>query len=119
MTVYAPSREGFQSLLRISRRSVAAPPWFAAPVDAQEDDEWITVIFHVPARSHGRVRVEASDERVTLWGRSRSMRVCALSCPVETKGIETFQSGDLLRLRLPKKRPATDSKQTSLSPTST
>lgn len=118
MSIYAPSKEGFRSLLRISRSCIATPPGFAAPVDAQEDEDWITVIFHVPARSHGRVRVEASDQSVTLWGRSRAMCVCALWCPIETRGIETSRSGDLLRLRLPKKRPATDSKDTPLNPTS-
>ena len=65
MSIYAPTTEGFQSLLRISRSSIADPPWFAAPVDAHEDAESVTVVFHVPVKSHGRVRVQASDQSVT------------------------------------------------------
>jgi len=119
ISIYAPSTEGFQSLLRISRSSIATPPWFASPVDAQEDEDWITIIFHVPAQSHGRVKVEASDQAVTIRGRSRTMRLCALPCLIETKGIETSRSGDLLRLRIPKRGSAIDSKDTPVNPTST
>jgi HSP20 family molecular chaperone IbpA len=109
MSIYAASTEGFQSLLRTSRSSVANPPWFAAPVDAQEDEDSVTIVFHVPVKSHGRVRVEASDESVTVWGSSRAMRLCALPCLMDRDRIETSRSGDLLRVRIPKKRPATDS----------
>jgi hypothetical protein len=109
MSIYAPSTEGFQSLLRISRSSIANPPWFASPVDAEEDESSVTVIFHVPEKSHGRVRVQASDQSITLWGRSRAMRLCALACSIVANGIETARSGDLLRVRVQKKRPATDS----------
>jgi HSP20 family molecular chaperone IbpA len=113
MSIYAPSMEGFQSLLRISRSSIADPPWFAAPVDAHEDEDSITVVFHAPVKSHGRVRVQANDQSVTVWGRSRAMRLCALPCLVDTKGIETSRSGDLLCVRIPKKRLATDSTDAS------
>ncbi len=115
MSICASSAQGFQSLLRISRSSIASPPWFAAPVDACEDGDSITVVFHVPAQSHGRVRVEASDQSVTIWGRSRAMRLCALPYAIEGTGIETSRSGDLLRLRMPKKRTAADSRDASLN----
>lgn len=118
MSIHAPSTEGFRSLLRISRSSVASPPWFAAPVDAQEDDHWITIVFHAPSRSHGRVRVEAGEERVTLKGRSGAVRACALPCSVEAKQIEMSRSGDLLRVRIPKKRRPADSTDASVDPTS-
>ncbi len=117
MSIYAPSTQGFQSLLRISRSSIADPPWFAAPVDAQEDEDSVTVVFHVPAKSHGHVRVLASDQSVTVRGRSRAMRLCALPYLVDRNGIETSRSGDLLRVRIPKKRPATDSTDASSSST--
>jgi HSP20 family molecular chaperone IbpA len=113
MSIYAPSTEGFQSLLRISRSSVANPPWFAAPVDAQEDEDSVTIVFHVPVKSHGHVRVQASDESVTVWGSSPAMRLCALPYQLDRNGIETSRSGDLLRVRIPKKRPATDAKDAS------
>ena len=106
MGIYAPNTQGFQSLLRISRSSIASPPWFASPVDAEEDEQSITVVFHVP---ESEVQVQASDQSVTLWGPSRAMRHCALSCAIVANGIETARSGDLLRVRIPKKRPATDS----------
>lgn len=112
MSIYA-STEGFRSLLRISRSSIAEPPWFAAPVDAREDEDSVTVVFHVPAKTHGRVRVQASDQSLTVWGRSRAMRLCALPDPVDSNGIETTRSGDLLSVRIPKKRPAADSPGTS------
>jgi HSP20 family molecular chaperone IbpA len=118
MSIYAPSTEGFQSLLRISRSSIADPR-FAAPVDAHEDAESVTVVFHVPVKSHGRVRVQASDQSVTLWGRSRAMRLCAFPYLVERNGIETCRSGDLLSVRIPKKRPATDSPNASSAAPST
>jgi HSP20 family molecular chaperone IbpA len=119
MSIYAPSTEGFQSLLRISRSSIADPPWFAAPVDAHEDDDSVTVVFHVPVKSHGRVRVQASEQSVTVWGRSRAMRLCALPCLVDRKGVESSRSGHLLSVRIPKKRPATESTDASSAAPST
>jgi HSP20 family molecular chaperone IbpA len=119
MSIYAPSAEGFQSLLRIAGSSIANPPWFAVPVDAEEDSDSITVVFHVPEKSHGRVRVQASDQTITVWGRSGSMRLCALPCSIVTTGVETACSGDLLRVSILKKRPATDSTDAASSSTST
>jgi HSP20 family molecular chaperone IbpA len=119
MSIYAPSTESFQSLLRISRSSIGDPPWFAAPVDAHEDEESVTVVLHVPVKSHGRVRVQASDQSVTVWGRSRATRVCTLPFLVERHGIETSRSGDLLSVRIPKERPTTDSKDASSTAPST
>jgi HSP20 family molecular chaperone IbpA len=109
MSIYAPTTEGFRSLLRISRSSIANPPWFAAPVDAQEDEDAVTVVFNVPPRGYGPVRVQASDQSVTVRGRAGAMRLCALPYLIDGNGIETSRTGDLLRVRIPKKRPATDS----------
>jgi hypothetical protein len=118
MSIYAPSAQGFQSLLRICRSSIANPPWFASPVDAEEDEESLTVTFHVPDDTHGRVRVHASEQTVIVGGRSRAMRLCALPCAIIANGIETARAGDLLRVRIPKKRPATDATRTSSAPQS-
>jgi len=109
MGICAPSTHSFLSLLRISRSSIASPPWFASPVDVEEDETSITVIFHVPEKSYGHVHVQVSDQSVTLWGRSHAMRLCALPCAIVTNGVATERSGDLLRVRIAKKRPATDS----------
>jgi HSP20 family molecular chaperone IbpA len=114
MRIHAPSRKCFQSLLRVAASSIAEPPWFAAPVDADEDQDSLTVIFHVPEKQHGHVQVQAGGQTVTVWGgrprdRQRPMRVCALPCPIDARGLETARSGDLLHVRILKKRPATDS----------
>src|SRR5262245_48371181 len=111
MSIYAPSRGGFQSLLRIAVSSVAEPPWFATPVDAEEDQDALTVVFHAPERKPGQVRVQASDQSVTVWGsrrhgHTRPMRFCKLSCAVMANKIQTSRSGDLLRVRIPKKTGA-------------
>ena len=119
MSIHAPSTQGFHSLLRISRSSIANPPWFASPVDAEEDERSITVIFHVPEEIHGPVRVQVGDQSLTVWGRSGAVRLCALPCSTGPNGIETSRSGDLLRVRIPKKRPATDSTEPSAPSTST
>jgi HSP20 family molecular chaperone IbpA len=113
MSIYAPSAEGFQSLLRISRSSVANPPWFAAPVDALEDEDSVTVVFHVPVKSHGRVRVQANEESLSVWGRSGAMRLCTLPWLIDRNEIEKSRSGDLLRVRIPKKRPAPGARHAS------
>ncbi len=112
MTIHARSSTGFRSLLRISCSSLATPPWFASPVDATEDDEAITVVFHAPEESHGPVRVHASDQAVTVLGRSQSMRLCALPSAITGK-VETHRTGDLLRVRMPKKRSVNDSTRTN------
>jgi HSP20 family molecular chaperone IbpA len=118
MSIHAPSRKGFQSLLRIASASIADPPWFAAPVEAEEDENAMTLIFHVPKERHDHVRVQASDQSVTVWAgpahaRQRRMRLCALPCPIVASGVETARSGELLRVRVPKKRPATDEPEAS------
>jgi HSP20 family molecular chaperone IbpA len=122
MSIYAPSQDRFHSLLRIASSSIAEPPWFAAPVEAAEDEEAITVLFHVPEDVHGRVRVQASDQSVTVWGdraghRQRPMRLCALPHPIRPNDLETSRSGDLVRVRVPKKRPTTDAPKVFELPT--
>ncbi len=113
MSIQATSAEGFQSLLRLSRSSIANPPWFAAPVDAAEDDVSLTVVFHVPETGHGPVRVQASEQSVTVVGGPRAVRLCALPTPILPDAVETTRVGDLLRVRAPKKRPAAESRDVS------
>jgi hypothetical protein len=77
--------------LRIASSSIAHPLWFAAPVEATEDEESLTVLFHVAEDVHGRARIQASEQSVTVWrGRpgdlQRPMRLCALPCPIERIG---------------------------------
>lgn len=121
MLVQAPSPESFRSLLRIATSSIAEPPWFATPVDAHEDEESFTVVFHVPRDRRGEVSVACSDRSVTISGhrpgaRRRLTRVCALPCAISSSGFETSRSGDLLKVRILKKRAANDNVQKSSSP---
>jgi HSP20 family molecular chaperone IbpA len=118
MSVYADCTESFRMLARIASKSIAHPPWFAMPVNAQEDQDSVTVHFHVPGKNHGRLCVEASEESVTVRGererdRRSPMRLCSLPCPVVADQIDIAQVGDILRVRMPKKRPAVDSRETS------
>jgi HSP20 family molecular chaperone IbpA len=117
MSVYADCKESFKILARIASKSLADPPWFAVPVNAHEDQDSVTVYFHVPGTRQSQVRVVATDQSVTVRSRrerhSQSlMRVCALPCPVVADQIETTGVGDLLRVRMPKKRPAVDARET-------
>ena len=117
MSVYADCKESFSVFARIASKSIADPPWFAVPVNAQEDQDSVTVDFHVPGKKQSQLQVQASDQSVTVrGGRERDkqspMRLCALPCPVVADQIETTQVGDLLRVRMPKKRPASDSRET-------
>ncbi len=118
MSVYADCEESFRILAWIASKSIADPPWFAVPVNAQEDQDSVTVCFHVPGKKRTQLRVKVADQSVTVRsGRERDrqapMRLCALPCPVVADRIETTQVGDLLRVRMPKKRPAVDSPETS------
>lgn len=113
MSITAPFTERSRSLLAISRFSIANPPWFATPVDAQEDEESVTVVFHVPGNDNGELRVQASDRSVTVRGDSGAMRLCALPHVVDTSGVKTSRSEELLRVRIAKKRPKTRSKGSS------
>jgi HSP20 family molecular chaperone IbpA len=118
MSVHADCKESFRILSRIASKSIADPPWFAVPVNAEEDPDWVTVYFHVPGKKKNQLRVQVTDQSVTVRsGRQRDrqgpVRLCALPCPVVANHIETTQVGDLLRVRMPKKRPAVDSRETS------
>jgi len=118
MSVYADCRESFHTLARIASKSIADPPWFAVPVNAREDQDSVTVHFHVAGKKRSQLRVQAGDQSVTIRAErehdERSpTRLCALPCPVVADQIQTTQEGDLLRVRMPKKRPAVDSRETS------
>ncbi len=120
MSVYADCKESFGMLVRIASKSIADPPWFAVPVNAYEDQDSVTVYFHVPGKKRSQLLVQASDQSVMVRGgrerdRRSPMRLCALPCPVVAEQIESTHVGDLLRVRMPKKRPAVDSRETSPS----
>lgn len=117
MGIYAECRDSFRTLARIASNSIAEPPWFATPVNAEEDPVSVTIHFQVAGNDRSQLQVQASDQSVTVWGGQgrgkRSLRLCALPCPVVASQIEATQVGDLLRVRMPKKRPAVDSREAS------
>jgi HSP20 family molecular chaperone IbpA len=118
MSVYADCKESFTTLARIASKSVADPPWFAAPIGAREDQDSVTVDFHVPGKKEGPLLVQANDESVTVRSgqkrdRPSPMRLCAMPCPVDADQVEATQMGDLLRVRMAKKRPPVDSREAS------
>jgi HSP20 family molecular chaperone IbpA len=118
MSVRSDSKDSFRMLAGIASKSFADPPWFATPVNAEEDEDSVTVTFHVRGKIRSPVRVQVGDQSLTVWGdpgrdQRRPMRLCALPCPVVASQTETTQIGDLLRVRVPKKRPVVDSRETS------
>jgi HSP20 family molecular chaperone IbpA len=120
MSIYAECRDSFRTLARVASNSIAEPPWFATPVNAEEDQDSVTVYFHVPGKSPSQLQVQATEQSVTVWGgpardKQRPMRLCALPCPVVPSQIDTTQAGDLLRVRMSKKREAVDSRETAQS----
>lgn len=110
MNVHAPSPHDYRAFLRIASSSIAHPPWFAVPVDAHEDAESLTVIFHAPEKV-GQLHVYADEKSVIVCGAPtadghRPKRVCALPCDVDPHRIETSRSEALLRVRIAKKTGA-------------
>ena len=97
------------------------PTVVASPLEAFEDEFAITLTFSVPLETQGPVRVRASDDSITVVraatpGNPEELeRVCALPCTVHPSSVQTDRSGDLLRVRLRKKRPAIASSDASLS----
>jgi HSP20 family molecular chaperone IbpA len=117
MGIRAPSRADFRALLRIARASIADPPWFASPVEAHEDDEALTIVFHVAGHRH--VRVDATERSATISApgrRARAMRICSLPCAIEKDAVQTTRSKDLLRVRIPKKRQPAASRDGTQAP---
>ena len=107
MSLRAKTQAGFQSLLRIARSSIAEPPWFATPVEAMEDAGSFTIVFHAPVKTR-EIAVAGAERSVTLMGprsghRSRATRLCTFPCPIVPDQIEAARSGDLLRIRIPKR----------------
>jgi HSP20 family molecular chaperone IbpA len=96
-----PSR----SLERFYRATVASPPWFALPVAIDERPEALTVTFAVPARTHGGVRVKARRKSMLVVGRDAAIRACSLPEDALTSHLEAERSGDLLRVRIPRRGP--------------
>ena len=109
MSICAFSRQDFESLLRITKASIANPPWFALPVDAEEDEHCLSVSFDVRDVGRGEVRLQLTEESLTLWGPAGEMRICGLPCAIIPTSMQKSRAGDWIRIRMRKKRPAIDS----------
>lgn len=110
MSIRVSCPHDYRAFVRIASSSIANPPWFAVPVDAHEDSESITVVFHIPEKL-GHVHVYADEKSVVVTGApsgsgERRKRVCALGCEVTPHRIETSRSEALLRVKIAKKTGA-------------
>ena len=113
MNIHADTAKRFDTFRRIAVSSLAAPSWFATPVDAREDDDSLTLTFHSPP-DRDCVWIDARERSLTVLDERRAgslpraMRVCALPCSIETQRIRKDCSGELFTIRLLKKRAARD-----------
>jgi HSP20 family molecular chaperone IbpA len=103
------SESRFQALLRIATASTADPPWFAVPIDAEEDDDAITVVFEAPERENRLVQIEVRERQLLVWerqpgGRRTGIRICSLPCEIDVR-METARTGVFLRVRMLKRPP--------------
>ena len=98
----APTTKGLE---RFYRSTVATPPWFALPIDVDEQPHALTVTFEVPERTHGGVCVKTRRRSMLVVGRDAAVRACSLPHDALPSHLETERSGDLLRVRIPRRGP--------------
>lgn len=107
--LWATSKQEFDAFVRLVRFSAAEPPTFAIPVDAKEDSESYTVVFHVANREQKDLSVQGTDHQLLVWGtpwnNRREMRMCTFPRPIAAKSFELSRTGELLTVRVPKLRP--------------
>jgi HSP20 family molecular chaperone IbpA len=109
-SVNVSSKEDFDAFVRLSRAKVGEPPWFATPVDAREDGDWYVLTFHVAGRSQTELSVTGSEQGVIVWGArrdegpKREMRMLTLPDAIDSKSIEPLHQGEVLTVRVRKKR---------------
>jgi HSP20 family molecular chaperone IbpA len=109
-SVNVSSKQDFDEFVRLSRATVGEPPWFATPVDAREDGDWYVLTFHVAGRSQAELSVTGSEQSVIVWGArrddgpKREMRMFTLPDAIDSKSIEPVQNGEVLTVRVRKKR---------------
>ena len=105
----------FDDSLRPSLPTVAEPSWFAPPLDVQENQEAMTLLFEVASADKAELRVEVNGTNLFLWGRRlrrrgsdelshRAMRVFALPFAANGRALRSEWSGNVLRVRIAKKK---------------
>jgi HSP20 family molecular chaperone IbpA len=120
--------QSFDDTIRPSLPTIAEPAWFAPPIDVQQDDEALTIVFQVTGHKKSELRVEASGRNLYVWGPRlrrrdqedpgpRAMRVFAVPFDVAPHDLHTSREGDLLRVRIAKKADQVFSDPTGLTPT--
>jgi HSP20 family molecular chaperone IbpA len=107
--------QNFNDSVRSTLPTVAEPTWFAPPVDAREDDRALTVSFRVGDCERNGLRVKANHRNIFIWGpplrrvgndqpERRSMRVFALPFDFSRRDLRISHEGDLLHVRVAKRR---------------
>ncbi len=109
-------RQNFNDSVRAAVPTVAEPTWFAPPIDAREDEQALTVTFRLGDCSRKELRVRASHRNIFIWGPPlnhagndqpelrRAMRVFALPFDVSRRDLRISYVGDLLHVRVAKRR---------------
>lgn len=108
--------QSFNDSVRSALPTVAEPTWFAPPVDAREDAEALTVVFRVGECERKDLRVKANRRNIFIWGPPlqhqrgdhpeprRAMRVFALPFDFSRRDLRISFVGDLLHVRVAKRR---------------
>jgi HSP20 family molecular chaperone IbpA len=108
--------QNFDDRVRSALPTVAEPTWFAPPVDAREDDETLTVTFRIGDYQRKELRVRVNHRNIFIWGPPlqrpgsgepeprRAMRVFALPFDFSRRDLRISYVGDLLHVRVVKRR---------------
>jgi len=108
ISVRTTSKEDFDGLLKLVRTSAAEPASFAIPVGATEDEQSYMMAFDVAQRDPRELAVEASEQRLVVWGFRRKMqnherRTCILAKPINPESLAVEFAGKVIRVRVSKK----------------
>ena len=108
--------QSFNDSVRSALPTVAEPTWFAPPVDAREDEQALTVVFRVGECERKDLRVRVNHRNIFIWGPPlrhadndqpeprRAMRVFALPFEFSRRDLRVSHVGDLLHVRVAKRR---------------
>jgi HSP20 family molecular chaperone IbpA len=94
--------------MRLAGASLGEPPWFAAPVDAEEDADSYAVAFHVAGYARRDLAVTAAANAVIVWGLPRDeggrreKRICTLPGLIDSRSLEVVHDGEVLAVRVRK-----------------
>jgi len=111
----------FDDSVRSALPTVAEPTWFAPPIDVRENDQALTVVFRVGDCERKDLRIKVNHRNIFIWGPPmqhagseqrelrRAMRVFALPFDFSRRDLRISHTGDLLHVRVGKRRVRTSS----------